>query len=490
MNIVGKFGSAIYKKQIFLSIKKSLVDNKISPPITPRRLSSLSLLNIVGLSHLRGMRTRSNFVLDEEGAESPVQIVVEESVETDKKKKKRKKLSSASLLDEADVRRDSERKRMRLRRVATKTHNLTEEDDVERDEIKRPSKLVQKEEKEETLFENKNKIKAEVEEEIGIQKVPVSSLSQAKSLQNNSASDLKSKKLSSHARYLNITPFPNFLHPTVAECKLAHKILVSLHGPRIRPSQINAPTMSAGCGNSPSVLDALVRTILSQNTNNKNSSRAKRSMDATYGRSDNWDAIMTCGQSKLQETIKCGGLSANKSRTIIGLLTQVYQKYGKYSLDHLHTKSSDEAMQELLSFPGVGPKTASCVLLFCLNRESFAVDTHVWRLSGLLGWRPAKANRDETFRHLDFRIPDEDKYGLHILLISHGRNCPECRAGGKAANKCELRKAFPTQRVKDKGKDEMDQVKEEDVKLKIENVEEDSIKKEGIKIAEKRVVMA
>ncbi|RKF72349.1 putative base excision dna repair protein [Golovinomyces cichoracearum] len=484
MNFSAKIGSAIFKKRIFLQINVSLLNNTSIPRTTPRHSSPPLLPKIVGfLSNRRGMRTRSNLFEDEGESECSLHMVLEERVETGMKKNKRKKLSPASLPDDDDVSRDIERKRKRLRRVETKTHNLAEEDNVKRDEVKRSSKLIQKGEEEETLFEKRSKIKAEIEEETGLQKVLVSSLSEAKYLRNNSASDLKSKKLSSHARYLNITPFPNFLHPTEAECKLAHKILASLHGPRIRPSQVNAPTLSAGCGNSPSVLDALVRTILSQNTNNKNSSRAKLSMDATYSRSDNWEAIMACGQSKLQETIKCGGLSASKSRTIIGVLTQVYQKYGKYSLDHLHTKSSDEAMQELLSFPGVGPKTASCVLLFCLSRESFAVDTHVWRLSGLLGWRPAKANRDETFRHLDFRIPDEDKYGLHILLISHGRICPECRAGGKAANKCELRKAFPTRRVKD----EMSQVKEEDVKLKIKTVEEDSIKKEAIEIVDVKI---
>ncbi|KAK7744444.1 hypothetical protein SLS53_003328 [Cytospora paraplurivora] len=254
--------------------------------------------------------------------------------------------------------------------------------------------------------------------------------------------DLKNKKLKAYAQYANSSPFPDFAHPTPDECKLAHRILSSLHGVRTRPGTIVAPTSRAGCGDSPSVLDALVRTILSQNTSDINSTRAKQSMDKTYGRSDKWDAIVQGGQARLQEAIKCGGLSAVKSKVIIGVLEQVYERYGKYSLDHLHAASSDDAMTEMLSFQGVGPKTASCVLLFCLQRESFAVDTHVHRITGLLGWRPAKASRDETYQHLDVRIPDEDKYGLHILLVSHGKTCDECRAGGRNLGKCELRKAF------------------------------------------------
>lgn len=99
-------------------------------------------------------------------------------------------------------------------------------------------------------------------------------------------------------------------------------------------------------------------------------------------------------------------------------------------------------MRELLSFQGVGPKTASCVLLFCLRRDSFAVDTHVHRITGLLGWRPAGANREETQAHLEARVPDEDKYGIHVLMVTHGKTCGECRAGGKNDGKCALRRAF------------------------------------------------
>jgi endonuclease III len=277
---------------------------------------------------------------------------------------------------------------------------------------------------------------------------------------------LRDRKLKAHTAYAGakLSPFPDFPHPTPAEAKLAHKILSSLHGSRTRPTEVVAPSSRAGCGDSPSVLDALVRTILSQNTSDSNSTRAKRSMDTVYGGSDNWDAIVKGGQGKLQEAIKCGGLSVVKSRVIISILNQVYEKYGKYSLDHLHETPTEDAMTELISFQGVGPKTASCVLLFCLQREDFAVDTHVYRITGLLGWRPQKANREETYAHLNVRVPDEDKYGLHILLVGHGKKCDECKAGGRNVGKCELRKAFR------KGKVEEGIVKDEEEAAEAENV--------------------
>ncbi|KAF6806532.1 base excision DNA repair protein [Colletotrichum musicola] len=262
------------------------------------------------------------------------------------------------------------------------------------------------------------------------------------------SSTLQSKKLKAYAQYAAKSPFPDFPRPTPDECRLAHRILAGLHGARKRPAEVKASATRAGCGDSPSVLDALVRTILSQNTSDANSTRAKRSMDAVYGGSDEWEAIVEGGVPKLQEAIRCGGLAGVKSRVIISILTQVKEKYGAYSLDHLFNASDEDAMRELISFQGVGPKTASCVLLFCLKRESFAVDTHVWRITGLLGWRPKGASRDETHAHLDVRIPDEDKYGLHILLVKHGKVCAECKAGGKSTGKCELRRAFRQEKVK------------------------------------------
>lgn len=278
------------------------------------------------------------------------------------------------------------------------------------------------------------------------------------------ASDLQSKKLKNYAQYAKQSPFPDFLHPTAEEAKLAHHILAKLHGERLRPKEVVARTDRAGCGDSPSVLDALVRTILSQNTSDKNSTRAKLSMDKVYGGSDKWDAIVDGGEAKLQEAIKSGGLSVVKSKVIISILRQAKEKYGEYSLDHLHEASTEEAMTEMLSFQGVGPKTASCVLLFCLQREDFAVDTHVHRITGLLGWRPKNASREETYSHLNVKIPDEDKYGLHILLVGHGKKCDECKAGGKNLGKCELRKAFRKGKLEGEAGEEVKEEEEEMVK--------------------------
>lgn len=112
---------------------------------------------------------------------------------------------------------------------------------------------------------------------------------------------------------------------------------------------------------------------------NKNSSTARRSIEEHFGTAaeggPDYAAVMKATQNDLEDAIRCGGLAKTKSRVIKTILDEVFAKYGKLSLDHLHATEDQEAMRELVSYHGVGPKTASCVLLFCLSRESFAVDS-------------------------------------------------------------------------------------------------------------------
>ncbi|EQL02232.1 endonuclease III [Ophiocordyceps sinensis CO18] len=329
---------------------------------------------------------------------------------------------------------------------------------------------------------------------------------ETKSLQETSiktphdgAARLRARKLKSFSAYASRSPFPDLARPTPQECRLAHGILARLHGDRVRPDKVVAPTGAAGCGNSPSVLDALIRTVLSQNTSDGNSSRAKRNMDRVYGGSDRWDAIVDGGQSRLQMAIQSGGLSVVKSKVICSILEQVKNRYGVYSLDHLFGASDEDAMREMLSFKGVGPKTASCVLLFCLRRASFAVDPHVYRLTGLLGWRPPAASREEAQAHLDALIPSDEKYALHTLLITHGKRCPECRAGGENLGQCELRRAFRRGRLEGEAgqyvnKEEMEGVKEEmeAIKEEVDAVKEEemeAVKEEEMAVKEEEMAV-
>jgi len=244
----------------------------------------------------------------------------------------------------------------------------------------------------------------------------------------------KTKKLKLQSTFTTQSPFPHFNHPTPSEAKDVYELLLKAHRSHnpIRKPPLASSNSAQTCGNVPNVIESLIGTILSQNTSGINSSRAKTALDDAFGR-NNFSAIVAAPHADVVNSIRSGGLANKKATTIQNVLKSIKERHGEYSLQHLaavqegERMTDDEIMKELISYDGVGPKTASCVLLFCLGRESFAVDTHVFRLSKVLGWVPPKADRILTQAHLDLRIPGDLKYGLHVLMIDHGRVCKGCK---------------------------------------------------------------
>lgn len=282
--------------------------------------------------------------------------------------------------------------------------------------------------------------------------------SRSPSLDMKGSSSLqKSKKLKLLASHALASPFPDFPHPTPVEAVQVLAVLEqahpTLHSRRTSPSANNNSART--CGSVPDVLESLIGTILSQNTSSRNSTAAKHSLDQVFGR-NNFQAIVEAKKEAVVEAIKMGGLANKKAGVIQKILQEVKERHGQYSLQHLagvsdgvgigNTISDADAMKELVSYDGVGPKTASCVLLFCLGRSSFPVDTHVFRLSKLLGWVPSSADRVTAQAHLDIKIPGELKYGLHVLMVGHGRRCKGCHAGSRNAESCALKQWLRGQR--------------------------------------------
>ncbi|KAJ3743570.1 DNA glycosylase [Lentinula detonsa] len=250
----------------------------------------------------------------------------------------------------------------------------------------------------------------------------------------------RAKKRKLLESYASESPFLNFPHPTPSEAVAVFNILSEAH-PQFATRRVSpklTTNSAATCGNVPNVIDSLIGTILSQNTSGRNSSRAKESLDAAFGR-NNFSAIAKSPRDAVVEAIHHGGLANKKAATIQNLLKSIQERHGEYSLQHLAEMGKDgkqvsieEVMKELTSYDGVGPKTASCVLMFCLGRDSFAVDTHIFRLSKVLGWVPSSADRILTQAHLDRMLPAKLKYGLHVLMIQHGRTCKGCKKSGSS----------------------------------------------------------
>jgi endonuclease III len=97
----------------------------------------------------------------------------------------------------------------------------------------------------------------------------------------------------------------------------------------------------------------------------------------------------------------------------------------------------DEALTYLQTLPGVGPKTAACVLLFAIGQPAFPVDTHVWRVSRRLGLIGPRVTAEAAHEVLDRLIPLEWRHTMHVDLIRQGRQI--CHAQRPECPRCPLR---------------------------------------------------
>jgi endonuclease-3 len=133
-------------------------------------------------------------------------------------------------------------------------------------------------------------------------------------------------------------------------------------------------------------LSELVLTILSQNTSDRNSGKAFVQLLSTF---KNWGTIAAAPEAEVVEAIRGGGLAQQKAPRIKSALRGVAERTGgDFHLDFLEEMELEEARDWLRSLPGVGPKTAACVLLFALGLPAMPVDTHVERVSKRLGLVP------------------------------------------------------------------------------------------------------
>jgi len=178
-------------------------------------------------------------------------------------------------------------------------------------------------------------------------------------------------------------------------------------------------------------LDALVETILSQNTSDLNSGRAFASLKAAY---PTWRQAARARVSSLERVIRCGGLARTKSRRIRLALAAVKARTGDYDLRPLRRLAPPEAEAWLRGLPGVGPKTSACVLLFACGHPAFPVDTHVFRVARRVGLISPRDSAERAHEVLAPAVPAGRHLDLHLNLIRLGRErcrpqaprCPEC----------------------------------------------------------------
>jgi len=177
-------------------------------------------------------------------------------------------------------------------------------------------------------------------------------------------------------------------------------------------------------------VEELITTILSQNTNDKNRDRAYRSLIDRFG---TLAAVKEATVEEIAKAIKIGGLQNQKSIRIKNVLTRIMQERGSLDISFLDDLPLDRALSWLLSFPGVGRKTAGIVMLFSFDKPYFPVDTHIRRVTQRLGVVGAK---DDPHRRMNELLPPDPALmrRLHLQLIRLGReichprnpNCADC----------------------------------------------------------------
>jgi endonuclease-3 len=178
-------------------------------------------------------------------------------------------------------------------------------------------------------------------------------------------------------------------------------------------------------------MDELVSTILSQNTNDVNRDRVFERLKSRF---PDWEAVRDAPKRKVVEAIRPAGLANQKGPRIQQVLREITQEKGRLDLSFLKDMEVEQARAWLMKFHGVGPKTAAIVLQFSLNKPAFPVDTHIYRVSGRIGLRPAKMTVEQAHAHLESLLPPGTYYAAHLNLIRLGReicharkpNCPAC----------------------------------------------------------------
>jgi endonuclease III len=182
------------------------------------------------------------------------------------------------------------------------------------------------------------------------------------------------------------------------------------------------------------IIDEVVATVLSQHTSDVNSGRAFVQLKATF---PDWEQVLAAPAGQVADAIRCGGIADQKARRIQQILAAIRAREGRIDLARLHELGDAEVEDYLTSLPGVGPKTAACVLVFSMGRAAFPVDTHVHRVTARLGWIPPGITAEKAHRILSAAVPPGIRYDLHLALIEHGRAV--CKAQRPRCAACVLR---------------------------------------------------
>ncbi len=206
---------------------------------------------------------------------------------------------------------------------------------------------------------------------------------------------------------------------------------------KILKEHFPVPEISEACGDP---FKVLVRTIISQSTAEVNTKRAFKRLSAKMSITPR--SLAEANVKDIEDALRVAGLYRNKSIILKKVSSIILEKFGG-SLDFIYSLSLNEAREKLLSLPGVGPKTADIILLFCARKPVLPVDTHVSRVSIRLGLT-SKGERgyEAVRRRLEKLYAPEDYFSVHMLFIALGRGF--CRALRPLCASCPVNGLCPS----------------------------------------------
>jgi endonuclease-3 len=191
--------------------------------------------------------------------------------------------------------------------------------------------------------------------------------------------------------------------------------------------------------------ETLVATIISQNTADTNTARAFENLSKHFEIKP--QVLANAETSKIEACLHVAGLYKSKAKTIQTVSKIILQKFDG-SLKPILSLPLDQARKTLTDLPGIGPKTADVVLLFCANQPTIPVDTHVNRVAKRLGLAPKDGDYEAVRLSLQSLFQPKDYLAVHLLLIAHGRKY--CKARQPHCIECPVYNYCPSNSLGDK----------------------------------------
>lgn len=187
-------------------------------------------------------------------------------------------------------------------------------------------------------------------------------------------------------------------------------------------------------GNLPDPLDELVFIQLTIRT--REGVYTSTFQDLRSAVNGDWARLLDMDEERVAEVLQPGGMARIKLDRLRKQIRTIRDRFGETSLDSLRGMSDEEVEGFLLELPGVGPKTARCIMLYSLGRSVFPVDSHCLRIMKRLALVAEEVDRKKAHDVAQDLVPTELRYSLHVNMVHHGRNL--CRPMSPLCDSCPL----------------------------------------------------